>query len=104
VRHRKEGLSLFLAERYVSSANLDSARIDAARATAASAKSAEEGTTVRYLGSTLIPSDETCFVLFEARSADDVRRLLERAQITCDRVVEAVQIGAEERHEEGRER
>jgi hypothetical protein len=100
----KQRLSLFLAERYVSSVNLESARVDAARASAASAEPTEDGAMVRYLGSTLIPSDETCFVLFEARSADDVRCLLERAQITCDRVVEAVQIGAEETHEEGRER
>jgi hypothetical protein len=100
----KQGLSLFLAERYVSSANPELAHLDAARASAASNEPTQSGKTVRYLGSTLIPSDETCFVLFEARSADDVRRLLERAQITCDRVVEAVQIGAEERHEEGRER
>ena len=100
----KQGRSLFLAERYVSSVNLESARNDAARASAASAEPTEDGATVRYLGSTLIPTDETCLVLFEARSADDVRRLLERAQITCDRVVEAVQIGAEEEHEGGRER
>jgi hypothetical protein len=100
----EQGLSLFLVERYVPSVNLERARVDAARASAASAEPTEDGAVVRYLGSTLVPSDETCFVLFEARSADDVRRLLERARIACDRVVEAVQIGAEERREEGRER
>ena len=85
-------------------ADLKLAQVDAARASAASDEATEDGATVRYLGSTLIPGDETCFVLFEAPSADDVRRLLERAQITYDRLVEAVQIGAEERHEEGGER
>jgi hypothetical protein len=93
----EHGLSLFIAERYVPSADLELVQVDAARASAASDQATEDGAAVRYLGSTLIPGDETCFVLFEAPSADDVRRLLERARITYDRLVEAVQIGAEER-------
>ena len=99
-----KALSHFLAERYVSAANLELARLDAARASAASKEHAESGTTVGYLGSTLIPSDETCFALFEAPSAEDVRRLLERAWLPYDRIVEAVRIGTEERDEREEER
>jgi hypothetical protein len=98
------GLSHFLAERYVSAADLELARLDAARASAASKEATESGKTVRYLGSTLIPSDETCFALFEAPSAEDVRRLLERASLPYDRIVEAVRIGAEGRDEGEEER
>ena len=101
---REAGLPLFLAERYVSSANPELAYLDAARASAASKEQAEGGTTVRYLGSTLIPSDETCFALFEAPSAEDVRRLLERAWLPYDRIVEAVRIGAEETDKEEEKR
>jgi hypothetical protein len=90
------GLSHFLAERYVSAANPELAHLDAARASAASQEQAEQGTAVRYLGSTLIPSDETCFSLFEAQSAEDVRRLLERAALPYDRIVEALRIDTDE--------
>jgi hypothetical protein len=99
-----QGVSHFLAERYVSTANLELARLDAARASAASKEQAETGATVRYLGSTLIPSDETCFALFEAPSAEDVRRLLKRASLPYDRIVEAVRIGTEEKDEGEEER
>ena len=82
----------------MSAANLELARVDAARAaSAASDDPAAGGATVRYLGSTLVPSDETCFVFFEAPSAEDVRRLLERASLSYDRIVEAVRIGPEDR-------
>ena len=95
--NEKQALSLFLAERYVSSANPELAHLDAARASAASKEPTESGKTVRYLGSTLIPSDETCFVLFEAFTAEEVRHLLERASLPYDRIVEAVRIGPEDR-------
>jgi hypothetical protein len=98
------GLPHFLAERYVAAASLEQARLDAARASAASKEQADCGTTVRYLGSTLIPSDETCFALFQAPSAEDVRRLLEHAALPYDRIVEAIRIGTEERGEGEEER
>jgi hypothetical protein len=100
----KHGLSLFLAERYVSSANPELAHLDAARASAASKEPTESGETIRYLGSTLIPSDETCFVLFEAPTAEEVRRLLERASLPYDRIVEAIRVDTEKRDDEVEER
>jgi hypothetical protein len=90
------GLSHFVAERYVSAAHLELAHLDAARASVATREQAERGAAVRYLGSTLIPSDETCFSLFEARSAEDVSRLLERASLPYDRIVEVLRIGPDE--------
>jgi hypothetical protein len=101
---RETGPPLFLAERYVSVANPELARLDAARASAACKAPTESGETVRYLGATLIPSDETCFVLFEAPSAEEVRRLLERASLPYDRIVEAVRIDTEDRDEGEEER
>ncbi len=81
----------------MSATNLESAQLDAARASAASDEPVADGARVRYLGSTLIPSDETCFALFEASSADEVRGLLERAALPYDRIVEAVRVDAEDR-------
>jgi len=96
------GRSHFLAERYVSTASPELARRDAARVSAASREQTDGGTAVRYLGSTLIPSDETCFSLFEAESAEDVRRLLERASLPYDRIVEAQRIDTDDSPKEAR--
>jgi hypothetical protein len=95
-RTREDPLSLFLAERYVPEGRSESVIADVARASAASDELAAEGTRARHLHSMLIPSDEICFALFEANSAEEVRRLIERASIPYERVVEAVQIGREE--------
>jgi len=96
-----ERLSHFVAERYISAANPEQAHLDAARASVASQEQTECGAAVRYLGSTLIPSDETCFSLFEAPSAEDVRRLLEHASLPYDRVVEALRIVPDETDDRG---
>jgi hypothetical protein len=86
-------LALFLAERYISSAKLELAQHDAQRARAASSEPVEGAGAVRYLGSALIPSDETCFALFQAPSAEAVHFLLERADLHYDRIVQAVRVG-----------
>jgi hypothetical protein len=49
-----------------------------------------EGVPVRFVRSIFVPEDETCFYLFEARSADDVRTAAERAGLQVERVTEAV--------------
>jgi hypothetical protein len=85
-------LSLFLAERYVPAGSLQLVAADVASATRVSAELAAEGADVRLLSSTLVPEDETCFALFAANSPEDVRALLERAELPYHRVVEAVQI------------
>jgi hypothetical protein len=51
-----------------------------------------EGTIVRYLGTTVVRQDEMSFWLFEAPSTHAVADALERAGITCERIVEAVQL------------
>ncbi len=95
-RSAAPGLSLFLAERYLPTGSAETAADDAKRARAASRQLAAEGTVVRYLGSTLLPADETCFALFEAPSAAEVERLLASASLAYDRVVPALLLGQEE--------
>jgi hypothetical protein len=80
----------FLVELYVSRRDLDSVRRGAARARTAAEDLASEGRLVRYVRSVFVPDDETCFYLYEAASAADVREAASRAAIAFDRVSEAI--------------
>jgi hypothetical protein len=51
---------------------------------------AAAGTPVSLLSAIYVPEDETCFYLYEADSADDVRELARRAHIDNARVVAAI--------------
>jgi hypothetical protein len=51
-----------------------------------------EGTPVRDISSTLIPSEEVVFSVYEGPSPDAVRQLNERAGIPVSRIVEAIVI------------
>ena len=46
---------------------------------------------VRYLRAILVPEDETCYLLFDAASADDVRAVVTRAAIPFDRISTAIE-------------
>ena len=48
---------------------------------------------MRYLGSTYVPSDESCLCRFEAETAEDVRDANELAGVPFARVVAAEEIG-----------
>ncbi|HUB96958.1 MAG TPA: nickel-binding protein [Stellaceae bacterium] len=52
----------------------------------------DQGTPVRYIRSTFLPSEGLCMCLFEAESADTVRRLNDAANIPYQRVVEALDL------------
>jgi len=65
------------------------AKLVARLETAAEAMSAEIPLT--YLRSIHVPEDETCFHLFEAKSAEVVREAGRRAGLTFDRITEAVE-------------
>ena len=52
----------------------------------------QEGTSVRYVDTIFLPSDETCMHTFEADSAADVQAVLRLAGIEVDRIVPAEQI------------
>jgi hypothetical protein len=83
-------VSQFLLEVYVSRANPGAVDERANRARAAAEAVTLEGTPVRYLRSIFVPDDETCFLLYEASSADAVRAAAERANLPFDRVAAAV--------------
>jgi Protein of unknown function (DUF4242) len=79
----------FLVELYVARKDGGSAERGAERAHAAAEELTREGTPVRVLRSIFVPEDETCFLLYEATSAADVRDAVGRAALSLDRVVEA---------------
>lgn len=53
-----------------------------------------DGSAIQYLGSILIPGDETSLHPFEAESAERVAEAFEQAGLAANRVVEAVNLPA----------
>jgi hypothetical protein len=51
-----------------------------------------KGTPMRYIRSTFAPEDGRCMRLFEAGSAEDVKRLNDEAKLPYLRVVEALDL------------
>lgn len=89
-------MALYLAERYLPGITREQILAAAARARDTAVRMTEEGTAVRYVGSTFIPEDEACFCLFDAASAETVKEANERAAIPFDRIIEAVRVASED--------
>jgi Protein of unknown function (DUF4242) len=75
----------FLVERYLSPA----AAVDLAAATSRVARLCGDAG-VRYLYSAYLPTEDTCFCLFRAPSADAVRAVNHHGQFAFDRLIDAV--------------
>ncbi|MET0200922.1 MAG: nickel-binding protein [Gaiellaceae bacterium] len=80
----------FLAEFYLSPSDREAAQVGADRARLAAEELALRGTPVRYLSSIFLPEDETCFHLYEASSAEAIREVAQRAELSFERVLEAI--------------
>jgi hypothetical protein len=63
-----------------------------ARAQRVAAELADEGRSIRYVRTIVVPEDELCLHVFEADSADTVDELGRRAEEPFDRVVAATHI------------
>ncbi len=87
--------SVFLVERYLppkAAGDLAASVARAARLCALSdAPDSAAAAQVQYLHSTYLPSEDTCFCLFRASTADAVRALNEAAEFALDRITAAVQ-------------
>jgi hypothetical protein len=84
-------MTRFLAEVYVPRTRADDSSRAARCARAAAKQLSREGTSVRYVRTTLLPDDETCFHVFEAPSADAVGEVGRRAGLSWARIVAAVE-------------
>lgn len=71
----------FLAESY-----FEVAEFEAAEQLAVAAALASPDDSVRHLRTISLPGDDTLLFLYEAPSADEVRRALDLAGIACDRI------------------
>lgn len=61
-------------------------------AIATSRRFTADGTPVRYIRSTFVPGEARCMCLFDATSADDVKKVNEEAQLPFTRIVEALDL------------
>jgi hypothetical protein len=84
-------MQTYMVEAYMPRSHAQEAGAAGRRARAAAEKLSREGTPVRYVRTTFLPDDETCFHLFEAVSADAVEELTRRADLGRARVVPAVE-------------
>ena len=89
-------MPIFLVERYLP--GRDRAWLEGALARIPAARNR-----VHYLGSTYVPSDESCLCRFDAATADDVRDANEIAGMPFARIVAVEEIGVRRpgRAEEG---
>jgi hypothetical protein len=81
----------YLLELYVARADAAAVEQGAERVRRAAEEYSREGTPVRYLRSIFVPDDETCFLIFEAPSADAVREVARRAALAFDHVAAAIE-------------
>lgn len=51
-----------------------------------------DGTPVRYIRSTFVPGEARCMCLFDAGSAEDVKKVNEAAELPFERIVEALDL------------
>jgi len=79
----------FLVELYASQADCEAVAAGLARLHRAAAELTDERRSVRFVRSIFVPEDETCFLLVDAASVEDVRETARRASLECERVVEA---------------
>ena len=76
----------YLVELYVAQGDVHAARLHAERAERAGADLTREGHPVRCLRSIFVPEDETCFLLYEAPSADLVAEAVQRAGLRHEHI------------------
>ena len=84
-------MPMYLIESYVARSRLAEARAAGRRAREAAELLTSEGTDVRYIRTTVLPDDETCFHVFEAMSATAIDEVCRRAGLGRVRIVPAVE-------------
>ena len=86
----------YMVERHLPGITGEQLTAAAGRAKNTTAEMTQQGTPVRYLRSTFIPSEEKVFCLFEGPTEQSVKDANDRAEIPFQRVVEALHIASED--------
>ena len=81
----------YLVETYVPGTQAPDSRAAGRRARAAARQLSRQGVSIRYVRTTLLPGDETCFHVFEAASHDAVAEACRLAGLETARIVPAVE-------------
>jgi hypothetical protein len=81
----------YLVEVYLPRSRADEARASGRRARAAAEEVCSEGVGIRYVRTTFLPDDETCFHLFEASARAAVEEVSRRAALGRARIVAAIE-------------
>jgi len=81
----------YLLEAYMPRAQTQDACAAGQRAQAAVDELARQGVPIRYIRTTFLPDDETCFHAFEASSAEQVEQAGRRAGLGHTRVIAALE-------------
>jgi hypothetical protein len=89
----------YLVEAYVSPATDGDLSALAEKLSEAARAAARAGVAIRYLRSTLVPADQTCFHYIEAPSSSLVEDFLTRAQVQFDRILEVRDAAATANHQ-----
>ena len=87
---------MFIVERYLPAARPGELTAAAERDRRTAAGMTAAGVPVRHLCTIYVPSDESCFSLFDAPSPGALREAQERAGIGFERIVEAVELPAQD--------
>jgi hypothetical protein len=87
-------MTTYMVERYLPGVSAQEVLAAAGRAKETTDRMSAEGVAIRYLRSTYVPSEESCFCLFEGPSVELVKSANERAQIPFDRILEAVHVAS----------
>lgn len=81
----------FLVEIYLPRSRAREAQVSGRRARAAAEALSREGASVRYIRTTFLPDDETCFHLFEATAEEAVEEVSRRAALGRARIAPAIE-------------
>jgi hypothetical protein len=81
----------YLVETYVPATDATDARSAGRRARAAARMLSRKGIAIRYVRTTLVPGDETCFHVFDAGSWDAVAEACRLAELDTPRIVAALE-------------
>jgi Protein of unknown function (DUF4242) len=84
-------LPTYLVEVYLPRSRADEARVAGSRVQAAANQLSSEGQPVRYLRTTFLPDDETCFHLIEAPTTAAAEEVSRRAALSSARIVTAIE-------------
>jgi len=88
-RHRSVGdMNDYLVEQYLPGVTARQLEEASAQLAAAATELTKDGIEVRYINSTFIPDEESCFCRFESTDAESVRRACEQAGVPYARIVE----------------